>query len=102
MQRPQRITEELAHHGQELVGNGDAGRGDAGAQLVHRELGGLGRVGHAVLPGIETPFTIHQVGTLGPWSNTAPGSGSVFLRKWSSKRLRTAVISFGASSAACF
>src|ERR1043166_7055812 len=48
-QRGKRLAQELAHHGQAVLGDGDAGGRDAGAQLLHRQVGALRLVGHGVL-----------------------------------------------------
>src|SRR5437870_3301799 len=48
-ERRERLAQELAHHGQAVLGDGDAGGRDAGAQLLHRQVGALWLVGHDVL-----------------------------------------------------
>src|SRR5712692_4669439 len=47
--RRQSVAQQLSHHVQAVLGNGDTGGRDAGAQLVHRQLGTLRVVGHGVL-----------------------------------------------------
>src|SRR3989442_7557712 len=48
-QRRERLAQQLPDHVQAVLGDGNAGGRDAGAQLVHRQVGALRLVGHGVL-----------------------------------------------------